>query len=85
MPRRRLTLRSIHIVTTIERRPGVAGYDITTKATAHTSAAEIDLPSSPDCTFLRDPLGQALACEALAGNRPTAPAGRSSSPRRPNA
>ena len=57
MPKRRLTLRSIHIVTTIERRPGVAGYDITTKATAHTSAAEIDLPSSPDCAFLRDPLG----------------------------
>ena len=57
MPRRRLTLRSIHIVTTIERRPGVAGCDITTKATAHTSAAEIDLPSSPDCAFLRDPLG----------------------------
>jgi hypothetical protein len=27
MPKRRLTLRSIHIVTTIERRPGVAGYE----------------------------------------------------------
>ena len=57
MPRRRLTLRSIHIVTTIERRPAVTGYDITTKTTTHTNTTEIDLPSSPDCTFLRDPLG----------------------------
>ncbi len=30
---------------------------LTLRSTAHTSAAEIDLPSSPDCAFLRDPLG----------------------------
>ncbi len=57
MPKRLLTLRAIHIVTTVERRPGVTGYDITTKATAHTNGAEVELPSSPDCSFIHDPLG----------------------------